>query len=175
MDRYLRCIVISPNNPILYRDLHYRKHTMCIPTPKRTTRNQSILRGQSLPTSHSIYPHHFIAIVIDDLDRDLACLGFVEWITLGRVECRPRGFVNLSAQRAFQFFVWLVCACKVGVTHKETFAVVVRVGTKYELMRRLFSTSSVIPSSENLKWRRGSEYGELSMGFSITTCFICYP
>jgi len=65
--------------------------------------------------------------MVDDLDRNLARLGFVERITLGRVERRPRGFVNLGAQRAFEFFVWLVCAGEIRVTHEETFAVVVRV------------------------------------------------
>ena len=33
--------------------------------------------------SHPIYLHHFIAIVVDNLDRNLARLGFVERITLG--------------------------------------------------------------------------------------------
>ena len=65
--------------------------------------------------------------MVDDLDRDLARLGFVERITLGRVERRPRGFVNLGAERALQLFVWLICASKVRVAHEETFAVVVRV------------------------------------------------
>ena len=36
--------------------------------------------------------------MVDDLDRDLARFGFVEWITLGRVERRPRSFINLGAQ-----------------------------------------------------------------------------
>ena len=45
--------------------------------------------------SHSIHLHHFIAVMLDDLDCNLTGLGFVERITLGRVERRPRGFVNL--------------------------------------------------------------------------------
>ena len=65
--------------------------------------------------------------MVDDLDRDLAGLGFVEWITLGRVERRPRGFVNLGAECAFEFFVRLVCAGEVRVADEEAFAVVVRV------------------------------------------------
>jgi len=77
--------------------------------------------------SHSIHLHHFIAVMVDDLDRNLADLGFVERITLGRVERRPRGFVNLGAERTSEFFVWLVCAGKIRVAHKETFPVVVRV------------------------------------------------
>ena len=45
-------------------------------------------------------------------------------------------------------------------------------GTKYELVRRPSAISSVIPSSLNLKWRVGSEKGELMIGFSMTTWLI---
>src|ERR1022692_3099338 len=42
-------------------------------------------------------------------------------------------------------------------------------GMKYELVRRPSTSSFVIPSSENLKWRAGSSKGELMIGFSMTT------
>jgi hypothetical protein len=43
------------------------------------------------------------------------------------------------------------------------------IGMKYELVRRSSTTSFVMPSSLNLKWRVGSSNGELRMGLSMTT------
>ena len=44
------------------------------------------------------------------------------------------------------------------------------IGMKYSLCRRLSTISLVMPQSSNLKWRSGSEKGELRTGFSMTTC-----
>jgi len=43
--------------------------------------------------------------MIDDLDRNLLRLGFVEWIARRGVERRPCGLVDLGTQRAFEFFM----------------------------------------------------------------------
>ena len=49
------------------------------------------------------------------------------------------------------------------------------IGMKYELTRRVSAISPVIPSSEKTKCRRGSSYGELRMGFSISTSGMPAP
>jgi hypothetical protein len=61
--------------------------------------------------------------MIDHFHGDLAALGRVEGPALGGIKRGPRGFVDLGAEGAFEFFVRLVGAGEIGVAHEEAFFV----------------------------------------------------
>lgn len=47
-----------------------------------------------------VHLHHFVAVVVYDLDGDLARLRFGKWAALGRIQIRPCGLVDLGPQGA---------------------------------------------------------------------------
>src|SRR5439155_9145172 len=47
---------------------------------------------------HGVHLQDLVAVVVDDLDGDLALRRRLEWDALRRVQLRPLGFVDLGAQ-----------------------------------------------------------------------------
>ncbi len=68
-----------------------------------------------------------IAVMVDDLYGDRACLGFVEWAARCAVETAPCRFINIGAQGAFQFVIGFFGSGEVGMAQEKTLAVVVGV------------------------------------------------
>jgi hypothetical protein len=76
---------------------------------------------------HRVHLQHLVAIVVDDLHRDLAGFRRVERDARRPVQLRPLGLVDLSPQCFLELLVWLIGAAEVGVTDEEALAVVLRV------------------------------------------------
>ena len=73
------------------------------------------------------YLQDLVAVVVDDLDGDLAGLGRVEGAAGGGVQGRPGGFVDFGAEGALELVVGLAGAKEVGVADEEALAAVVGV------------------------------------------------
>ena len=65
--------------------------------------------------SHAKYFHHFIAQVVDYLDRDAAGGGFGEWARRVAVQSVPSVGVDLGFERGLEGFVRVLHAEEVGV------------------------------------------------------------
>src|SRR4051812_18947211 len=57
---------------------------------------------------HVVDLHHFVAVMVDDLDGDLARVGPRERPARRRVQARPRGLVDLGPERLLQRLVGLL-------------------------------------------------------------------
>ena len=77
--------------------------------------------------SHAKYFHHFIAQVVDHLDRDASGGGFGEWPRRVAVQSGPSVGVDLGFERGLEGSVRVLHAEEVGVAHEKTLLVVVRV------------------------------------------------
>ncbi|NLS92977.1 MAG: hypothetical protein GXX96_12550 [Planctomycetaceae bacterium] len=83
-------------------------------------------RPQAGPLNR-IHLENLVAVVVDDLDGDPAGFGFGEGAAGSAVELAPGVFVDVGAQGSFEFLIRFVGTSEVGVSDKETLAVVVGV------------------------------------------------
>ena len=63
--------------------------------------------------------------MVDDLHGKLARFGLVERSAHRSVQTAPSGFVDLCPQHSFEFGIWFLGSCEVGVAHEEALAVVI--------------------------------------------------
>jgi hypothetical protein len=73
------------------------------------------------------YLHHFIAQVVDHLNRNPARLWLVKWPRCIAVQRLPRVFIDFGLQRCLQRPVGIVRAQKMRVPNEEAFLVVIGV------------------------------------------------
>jgi hypothetical protein len=82
------------------------------------------LCSESLSLPQGVDLQHFVAVVVDHLDGDLALLRRGEGDAPGRVELDPFRLVDLRPQRPLQLLVRLLVTEEVGVPDEEALAVV---------------------------------------------------
>jgi len=83
--------------------------------------------ASAAPLSEIVNLQHFVAIVVNDLDGDLAGSGGIKWKTLCRVEFRPSSFVDFGSKCSLELFIRFIGSAKISVADEEGLLVVVRV------------------------------------------------
>src|SRR5688572_312581 len=70
---------------------------------------RAVFPSGSSNSGHGVDFKHFVAEVVDDLDRDLARLGWIEGLARRAVQLRPFSLVDFRSQRFLELVVGAFC------------------------------------------------------------------